>query len=365
MARKVLVVTAAVVVLAVVGGLAALRYGAALLKQQIEAGLGPDSEVGSIVRDGSSVVIHDVRVRAPADWPTKESLRAERIVVAPDLRALLSGNVHIASITAENVYLAVLRTRNGETKLLPSVFERIAAAERDPDSTNADGGPGMPPVLVETTSFRGGTVEIFDAQVRKTPHRTQIAEIRADLGRIALPALDADTSLDIAGKVKGPNRDGMVAVKGHIRLDDLDSEITTTLRGIDLVALQPYLLESSEAGVKRGTLDLDIQSTVSDRMLKAPGSMTLSHLELEGSRFMGMPRNAVLAAMKDRKDAITIRFELAGRLDDPQFSLHENFALRTRVAIAKGLGVGIAGLAHGVGGATQTLTDKLGDLLGR
>jgi hypothetical protein len=363
--RRIVVVIVAFVTVAVAAGLAALRYGAALLKEQIEAGLGPDSEVGSIVRDGSSVVINDVRVRAPAEWPTKEALRAEKIIVEPDLRALLSGNVHIASITAENVYLAVLRSRDGQTQLLPSLFERIAASEREAGSKDLAGRSGAPPVVVEKTLLHGGEIEIFDAQVRKTPHRIQIADIRAELGQIALPALDTETSLDIAGTVKGPNRDGTMTLKGHIRLDDLDSEIATSLRGVDLVALEPYLLQASETGVKRGTLDLDIQSTVAERVLKAPGSMTLSHLELAGSSFMGMPRNAVLVAMKDRNEAITIRFELAGKLDDPQFSLHENFMLRTSVAVAEGLGVGIVGLARDVGGATQTLTDKLGALLGR
>jgi hypothetical protein len=363
--RRVVVAVAAVIVLAVAGGLAALRYGASLLKVQIETALGPESDVESIVLEGGSVVVRGVRVRAPAEWPTDDALRAERIVVEPDLRALLSGDVHVSSITAENVYLAVLRSRSGETQLLPSLFERAASSESEVDSKNGDGGSDSRPVVVEETILSGGVIEIFDAQVRAKPHRTQIAEIRAEIGQIAMPALDTDTSLDIAGTVKGTNRDGTMSVTGHVRLDDLDSEITTSLRGIDLVALEPYLLQSSETGVKRGTLDLDIRSTISDRVLTAPGSMTLSDLELAGNSFMGLPRKAVLVALKDQKDTLTIRFELAGKLDDPHFSLHENFMLRTSVAVAEGLGLSIVGLARGVGGATQTLTDKLGGLLGR
>jgi len=363
--RRLVVAVVAVIVLAVAGGLAALRYGAALLKQQIEAGLGPEAEVGSIVLEGGSVVVYGVRVRAPTEWPTSDALRAEKIVVEPDLRALLSGDVHIASVTAENVYLAVLRSRNGAVQLLPSLLARGATSESDVDASDRAGGSDPRRVLVDETILSGGVVEIFDALVRTKPHRTRIAEIRVEVGEIAFPAFDTDTSLDVAGIVEGPNHDGTVTVKGHIHLDDLDSEITTSLRGLDLVALEPYLVPSSEAGVKRGTLDLDITSTISDRVLTAPGSMTLSHLELEGNSFMGLPRQAVLAALKDHRETITIRFELAGSLDDPHFSLHENFMLRTSTAIAESLGLSIRGLARGVGGATQTFTDKLGDLLGR
>jgi hypothetical protein len=366
MSRRVVIGVVAFIVAAVAaGGLAALRYGAGLLKRQIEAGLGPDSEIGSLTLEGRSVVARDIRVRAPAGWPTDDALRAQAIVIEPDLRTLLSGDVHIASISAENVYLAVLRTPDGQTKLLPSLFERAEPAESAGDSEGATKGTASRRVVVGETILSGGAIEIFDAQVRTKPHPTQIAEIRAEIGPLAFPALDTDTTLDIAGIVKGPNRDGTIAVQGHIRLDDLDSEITTSMRGIDLVALEPYLLRASETGVKRGTLDLDLRSTVADRVLKAPGFMTLSHLELAGNSFMGMPRKAVVVAMKDRNEAITIRFELAGKLDDPRFSLHENFMLRTSVAVAEGLGVSIVGLARGVGGATQTLTEKLSDLLGR
>jgi hypothetical protein len=78
-----------------------------------------------------------------------------------------------------------------------------------------------------------------------------------------------------------------------------------------------------------------------------------------------LPRQAVLAAMKNRDDKITIRFDLGGRLDDPTFSLRENFAMRVGTAVADGLGISVRGLATTLGGATQKLTDKLGELLRR
>ena len=64
--------------------------------------------------------------------------------------------------------------------------------------------------------------------------------------------------------------------------------------------------------------------------LHAPGRVTLSGLELStGKTFMGMPREAVVAMMKDKKGQITADFVLEGNIDDPKFSLNENSSARS------------------------------------
>jgi hypothetical protein len=149
-------------------------------------------------------------------------------------------------------------------------------------------------VTIDAIELYSGVIEIFDAQIRKKPHRVRIEGIHADVGPLAFPALDAETTLDISGTVKGPHQDGQLVIDGSIRFSDLDSEIHTSLQGVDLVSFEPYLLQSTESGVKRGTLDLVIRSKVAKRVLSAPGTMTLSHLELTGSTFMGLPRKPCL-----------------------------------------------------------------------
>jgi hypothetical protein len=362
--RIVLVLGVAVVLLAV-GTVGALRYAAGLLKTQVEAALGPESEVGGLDIEGYTIVVRTLRMNAPEGWPPNDAFRAERVVIEPDLRALLSGEVHVGSVVAENVYLCVYREPDGRIRLLPSLLE-TATGE------SAVGGAEKPvtkqaatPVTIDAIELHSGVIEIFDAQIRKKPHRVRIEGIHADVGPLAFPALDAETTLDISGTVKGPHQDGQLVIDGSVRFSDLDSEINTSLQGVDLVSFEPYLLQSTETGVKRGTLDLAIRSKVTKRVLSAPGTMTLSHLELTGSTFMGLPRQAVLAAMKNRDDKITIRFDLGGPIDDPKFSLRENFAIRVTAAVAEGLGISVRGLATTLGGATQKLTDKLGDLLRR
>lgn len=363
-ARTALLLAAAALLLAL-GLVAASRYAVSLLKAQVEAALGPESEVGAIGIEGGAVVLSGLRIRAPAGWPTEDALRAETIVVEPDLRALLSGDVRIGRITADGAYLAILRNREGRTVLLPSLLERGSSSSPEGPSPEGSTAGAATAVTIEQTVLNGAVVEFFDARIRTRPHRIRVADLHAEVGRISLPGLDAETPIAIHGTAKGPRRDGSVAVDGTMRFADLDSDIKTTLRGIDLAVVEPYLLESSEMATKRGTLDLDLRSKVSARKLSAPGTLTLADLELSGKSFMGLPRQAVLAAMKDRGGKITVRFELAGSLDDPKFSLQQSFAMRVSLAVADGLGISVRGLASGLGSAAGNVTKKLGDLLGR
>ncbi|MGE5384249.1 MAG: hypothetical protein ACM3SV_00005, partial [Betaproteobacteria bacterium] len=104
--------------------------------------------------------------------------------------------------------------------------------------------------------------------------------------------------------------------------------------------------------------------------LKAPGSVTLSDMELSsGGSFMGLPRATVVSALKDKNGRIAVKFVLEGDINDPKFSLNESFAGHIGSAMAGLLGVSLEGLAKGVGtmgsGAAKTVGDAVGKLFGK
>jgi hypothetical protein len=183
---------------------------------------------------------------------------------------------------------------------------------------------------------------------------------------LRIPSLSGRTAIQLDGIVKGVRRNGKLSITGWAELANRNSEIATKLQGVDLVALQPYLIKASETGVRSGTLDLRLKSTVRNNRLHAPGTVTLSGLELAPAAspfgtFMGVPRQAVIAALKNRKDQIAIKFNL----DDPKFSLNESFALRVGAAVAETLGISIEGLTKGVGSAAEGLGGVVKKLFGK
>lgn len=363
MVKRIAFILLALIVLLVAGAAVGLHFAAKTLQDQVRQALGPESEVGEISLGWSAVEVRGVRVPGPKDWPAEDALRAERITVTPDIGALLSSHqVRVNRIVVDNAYLSVLRTKDGKLRLLPGMLETKKAGT---ESSSA----GVP-VTIDSVQLHGSALEFFDASVAHPAHKIRLEKLEAQVDDLRLPELKSHTALGLAGVVKGLQRDGNFSIKGHIELASKDSEISTRLRGVDLVALQPYLIKASETGVKRGSLDLDLKSTVKQNRLQAPGTLTINHLELAPSTgamgtFMGMPRSAVVGVLKDRNDQIGIKFVLEGRLDDPRFSLNDTFMKRVGTAMADGMGLSLESVAKGVSSTTQSIGSSIGKLFGK
>lgn len=351
-----LAVAAAVMLLGAVG----LHYAASVLKQRIEQALGPEASLEAITLGLTAVEIRGLRIPAPKGWPAADALRAQRIMLRPELRDLLSARIRVRSIEVDQAYLSLLRTRDGRLRLLPSLLE--GAGDQD-EATE------LPDIGIGVVQLTDSVVEFYDGSIRRTPHRLRLEAIALRLEDIRLPRLDSRTELTLEGRLKGVQRNGTLNIKGWLELAARNSQLSTRLRGVDLVVLQPYLIKASEAGVKRGSLDVDLDSKVNHNRLDAPGRLKLSDVELASGggtlgTFMGLPRQAVIAALKNRQGSIDIAFTLQGNLDDPRFSLNENLATRLAAGIADGLGISLEGLARGVESVGQGVSGTLRKLFG-
>jgi hypothetical protein len=363
-AKRALAVGGAVLVVLTAGAIAGLHFAAKALKGQVEQALGADSEVAEITVGWSAIELRGVRIRAPQGWPAEDALRAQRVIVTPDIAGLLSARVHVPRIVVEQAYLSVWRTRDGKLRLLPSLLEKQA----QPDAQQAPSS--APPVTIGSIELREGVLEFFDASVRQPAHKTRLEQLHMTVDDLAVPALDSRTKITMDGMVKGVQRSGRLAVGGWAEIAKKNSDISLRLSGVDLIALQPYLVKAAETGVKRGTLDLSLHSTVNKNHLHAPGTVTLNNLELapQGSgfsTFMGIPRQAVVGALKNRNGQIAIQFALDGNLDDPKFSLNESFAQRVGASVAESLGISIEGLTRGIGGAAEGIGGAVKKLFGK
>lgn len=359
----------AAAVLAGVLALSALAWQAAL--QRLQAGiveaLGPRAQLGALEVGWSGITLHALRIAGEGrSWPAADELRAARVRIEPDLRSAFSGPWRVRRIEVEGGYLAVLRTRAGGLRVLPSLLDPPPAqrgrARAEPRGKRGAEPQGAPVVHVGEVALRDVQVEFIDASLRTGLHRVQLRQLRADLGPLVLPALDRPVPLALEGVVQGPQRQGRVWLQGRVTPASRDARLQARLQGVDLVALQPYLLTAAETGVRRGALDLKLDATVQGQRLHAPGVVTLTGLELgHGSgplgTFAGVPRQAVLAAMS-REGRIELRFTLDGRLDDPRFSLNENIATRLASGLAENLGVSVAGVVEGVGSMLKGLLGR-------
>ena len=350
---------ATVVVLAVLLIVVALTVAAQLALRRLPAlvadALGPRASVGAIEAGWHGVVVRDLVIAADRTrWPAAHELRAERVTVVPQWRSLFGSDWRVARLEVEGGYVSMLRTREGRLVVVPSLTAGNRAAPR---------AGAAPAVRLDAVTLQGVALDLFDSTVtgaRGAPHRIRLTDLNARLGPVALPALDERMAVDLDARFKGVQRDGRLSVDGHVTPATRDATLAVRAQGIDLVALQPYLLRRGEASVQRGSLDLALDAKAAQQRLHAPGRLTLRDLQLDSNgggvlgTFAGVPRQAVLATLA-RDGRIELEFTLEGRVDDPQFSLNELFAARFAVGLAEKLGVSLGGVVEGVGNVIKGL----------
>ena len=340
-------------------GFAAFQYAIHTLRTQVEKALGPQSEVREIKVGLNGVEILGLRIKAPPReeggkkplaWPAEDQLRAERILIVPSLTDLFSAKVVLNTIRVENAYLATLRTRDAQIKVLPSLLDKPEEKPAAQEKTASGKTEAPVQIHIGRIELDNAAIEFFDATVRNPPHRLRGEQIKISLEKLQLPELKGQSKLSVDGILKGVKQDGRLAISGDVEFATLESAVTTQLRGVDMLVLQPYLLKTAETSVSKGTLDFELKSAIRQGQLRAPGTLSLKDLELgSGSgTLMGLPRNAIIALMKNRKGVISIKFVLEGNVNDPHFSLNENLATRIGSSFASTLDISVEGLARGV-----------------
>ena len=328
----------------------AYRVGVRLLQERIVEALGPGSGITEVKVNWFSLDVFGVSITAPEGWPTGRTFRAARVRIIPNLQTILTDQIHISSIVFERPYVSVMRT-SGKWILFPGLTET-----RDRKKNTEAGGANLSlrAVTISKIELQDGVVDFFDATVTRPPLKTRLERVDAIISDIAVPSLRTRTHFELSAVVKGTNRDGRAKASGWLGPAHGDSSSQVTLHSVDLVSLQPYLVRIGEAQVRRGALDLRLNSEVRANRLDGKGKIIIRDLEFAPSRgfletFMGIPRAALISFLKNNENAIDVDFVLAGDISNPKFSINEAIATRVAMGMAAELGVSIRGLAEEFG----------------
>ena len=367
-----LIAVAAIAVLAI-GVLIAYQIALSELRSRVINALGTQSEVGEILVSFKDITITDLKLNAPAGWPARHVLTAARVVIAPDLGSFTSGLLRINRIRIERATLVVLRDRKGKLRVLPSFTEKVTATGKSSTATVP-----ATAVLIESIELKDSVISFFDEEVRSPALQVKLENVEARVTNLRVPELTGKSAIDIKANVSGPTQRGTLAIAGNMEFATRNGNINTTLRDVEIAALEPYLIKAAETGVRKGTLDLDLAAKVEAQRLTAPGKLVLKGLELRASdnavsTFMGMPRDAVINLIRERDGRIEVPFTIEGNLNDPRFALDSAFKARLAIATAGALGITITGLITELGGLrdksgrdkTDAVVDSLKRLLGR
>ncbi|MBB5501089.1 DUF748 domain-containing protein [Paraburkholderia sp. MM5384-R2] len=368
--RRWIVIVGGTLLALVLIAIGAMQFAQQEVKNRVSAALGPLGSADSIDVGLTSVRLTHVVLKAPPGWPAGEPLRADEITITPDVRDLIARRMHIREVVVRGFDMAVLRTKDGSLNLLPNLRESL---NRGDQPGTAGTAPPIPrEKLVDHIRFEHGNFHFYDMTVGPPPFKVTVSNANASVDHLHLPALTEPTDVSVRGSMKGPAHTGTVTFDGWIKIASRDSQTTSTLRGVDIAMLDPYLLKKAgtRAQVTGGTVDLTIESTVRNYHLHAPGTVTVHNLQLAESdnpleTFMSIPTHAAVAALKTHNGDITLHFVLDGDLRDPKFSVREGILTRIGAGFAKALGVSVEGVAKGAGETVKGLGNALKNLLGQ
>ena len=368
--RRWIVAVGATLLALILIAIGAMQFAQQQVKNRVSAALGPLGSADSIDVGLTSVHLTHVVLKAPPGWPAGEPLRADEITITPDVRDLIARRMHIREVVVRGFDMAVLRTKDGSLNLLPNLRETLNRADQ-PGGTGAS--PPLPSEkLVDHIRFEQGNFHFYDMSIGPPPFRVTVSNANATVDNLHLPSLAEPTKVSLRGSLKGPAHTGTVTFDGWIKIASRDSQTTSTLRGVDIAMLDPYLLKkaSTRAQVTGGTVDLSIESTVRNYHLHAPGTVTVHNLQLADTdnpleTFMSIPTRAAVAALRTHNGDITLHFVLDGDLRDPKFSVRDGILARVGAGFAEALGVSVEGVAKGAGETVKGLGNALKNLLGQ
>jgi hypothetical protein len=368
--KRVAIVAVSIVLVLLVVVLGGLYYVQHEVKQRVIAALGPLGSAESIDVGLTSVRLTNVLLKPPPGWPAPNVLHADRITIVPDIRDLIERRIHIRSVTVSGFDLTVVRAAGGSIDILPNLRESLNRAD---DASANTGGPSIPrEKIVDHVGLEQGTFEFYDFTVSKPAYKVTVSNATASVDHLHLPALTDPTSVEVTGSIAGPSHTGTVLFSGWIKIASKDSQTTSTLHGVDVVMLDPYLLKKTgaKAQVTGGTVDMTVQSTVTNYQLHAPGTVTIHNLQLADTggpldTFLSIPTKAAIAALKSRSGDITVHFVLEGNLRDPKFSVNASLLTKLGTGFAQAMGVSVEGVARGAGETVKGLGNALKNLLGQ
>lgn len=366
--RKLALLSLSLLIIAVVAVVAGLWIAAVRTQTRIVQVLGPDSTSESISFTLRGITITRLRGNGPAGWPVTPAFSAERIDIRPDLRTLFDDTLLIREIVLERPYVSLQRGTDGKTRFLPGL---VRQTPRDPDR------PQQRTIRIARIVAHDGDLDWFDATLGDQAVRVPLDRVQAQLDDLVFPLQSQKSAFRLSGRVESPAgdkaRDGDLQMEGWVDVARRDSSVQTRVRHADARTFEPYFIRRAETGIARGTLDLDLQSDVRDRYLKAPGRLALSDLDLEsrdgaGGTFMGLQRKAVIGFLQDGDGRIDVAFTLEGDLGDTRFSLNEALSTKLAVGVAEVIGFSVGGVVEAVGtvgkGGVNVIVDTLKKIFG-
>ncbi|MBN8443106.1 MAG: DUF748 domain-containing protein [Thauera sp.] len=148
-------------------------------------------------------------------------------------------SVKVAEVGVKGASLAAVRLKDGRVDLLDIVGDKPAKKDEGPAWT----------VVVDKFALDAAAVRVEDRSVAK-PVVLAVDAIGLQLDNVST-AKGATTKVQLDSRI---NKRGKLAANGAVTLEPLKADLKLDLRSVDLLPLQPYVLEKTKIAISRGNV---------------------------------------------------------------------------------------------------------------
>ncbi|HAF54868.1 MAG TPA: hypothetical protein DCL01_06560 [Thauera sp.] len=170
-----------------------------------------------------------------------------------DARALvldLTGrNVRLGGLDLKAASVAAVRLKDGSFDLVKALVPQPAPAAKSTRGSRAPDAGSDWVVAVDKLALKGASVRLEDRSVRR-PVVTTVDNI--DLEVEGFSTAEGST-LQLKLDSRFNNR-GKIAASGPLTVEPLKADLRLDLRSVDLLPLQPYVLEQTKIAISRGNV---------------------------------------------------------------------------------------------------------------
>jgi hypothetical protein len=307
-----------------------------IIKHELDAFLGKDFSVQEIRLKWNEVEALHVSYK---NSEGKIVFRTDSLTLSTNFVGLLDKDHAISSATLKNPYLFLETDTNGNLKM--PFRSRREQGDEKPSSA----------FLIQKIQIENGSLDYLD---RKTPGEplTEWRNIDIESDNITFPLKDNFSDYRFSARISGKLNAGTVLSQGKVNMKTLDMESKVTVKNLDVTHFKPYFQKKGDVNIKRGFLDLDMDTKIRSGKINAPGRVVLKDLQFEagrgmGSKFLSLPLSPVVSFMK-KNNQITFDFLLDGDLDNPRFILSENLIKKITIGLAGQLGLSVTRIGESI-----------------
>uniref|UniRef100_UPI003D81B02D DUF748 domain-containing protein n=1 Tax=Trichloromonas sp. TaxID=3069249 RepID=UPI003D81B02D len=199
----------------------------------------------------------------------------------------------------------------------------VAAAEdtASPAVEPVESGPG-PEISIDAITLQGGTVAFADRHL-KPAFATTMYQLGGRVGRISSHGVEP-AEVDLRGHLENLSP---LQIGGQLNPlgEELFADLRISFKDIELSPTTPYSGTYLGYAVEKGKLSLDLEYRIDHRSLQAQNRVLLDQFtfgeKVESDQAVNLPVRLAVALLKDRHGAIRLDIPVAGRTDDPEFSV--------------------------------------------